>query len=38
MDLKYGWNSNEWFDGSRIVAHITCKGTSSKYCNPRSTS
>ena len=32
-DLKYAWNSNEWFDASRIVAHITCKGTSSKYCN-----
>jgi peptide/nickel transport system substrate-binding protein len=34
FDLKYGWNSNEWFDGSRIVAHITCRGTSSKSCNP----
>jgi peptide/nickel transport system substrate-binding protein len=33
FDLKYGWNSNEWFDASRIVAHITCKGTSSKLCN-----
>jgi peptide/nickel transport system substrate-binding protein len=32
-DLKYAWNSNEWFDASRLVAHITCKGTSSKYCN-----
>ncbi|MCI0687162.1 MAG: ABC transporter substrate-binding protein, partial [Sporichthyaceae bacterium] len=35
FDLKYGWNSNEWFDGSRIVSHITCKGTSSKSCNPK---
>jgi peptide/nickel transport system substrate-binding protein len=35
FDLKYGWNSNEWFDASRIVAHITCRGTSSKLCNPR---
>ena len=34
FDLKYAWNSNEWFDASRLVAHITCKGTSSKYCNP----
>jgi peptide/nickel transport system substrate-binding protein len=33
FDLKYAWNSNEWFDASRLVAHITCKGTSSKYCN-----
>jgi peptide/nickel transport system substrate-binding protein len=33
MDLKYAWNSNEWFDASRIVAHLTCAGTSSKYCN-----
>ncbi len=35
FDLKYGWNSNEWFDASRIVSHITCDGTSSKMCNPR---
>ena len=35
FDLKYGWNSNEWFDASRIVAHVTCDGTSSKFCNPR---
>ena len=35
FDLKYGWNSNEWFDASRIVSHITCKGTSSKLCDPR---
>lgn len=35
FDLKYGWNSNEWFDGSRIEAHVTCKGSSSKICNPR---
>jgi peptide/nickel transport system substrate-binding protein len=33
FDLKYGWNSNEWFDASRIVSHITCDGTSSKLCN-----
>ena len=35
MDLKYSWNSNEFFDGSRIIAHITCDGTSSKICNPQ---
>jgi peptide/nickel transport system substrate-binding protein len=35
FDLKYGWNSNEWFDASRIVAHITCDGTSSKLCNKK---
>ena len=35
MDLKYSWNSNEFNDGSRIIAHITCDGTSSKYCNPQ---
>ncbi len=34
FDLKYGWNSNEWFDASRIESHITCEGTSSKYCDP----
>lgn len=34
MDLKYSWNSDE-FDGSRIIAHITCDGTSSKICNPQ---
>jgi peptide/nickel transport system substrate-binding protein len=33
FDLKYGWNSNEWFDASRIVSHVTCDGTSSKICN-----
>ena len=33
FDLKYGWNSNEWFDGSRILSHITCKGGSSKLCD-----
>jgi peptide/nickel transport system substrate-binding protein len=33
-DLKMAWNSNEWFDASRIVSHITCEGTSSKYCDP----
>jgi peptide/nickel transport system substrate-binding protein len=35
FDLKYGWNSNEWFDASRIVSHITCDGTSSKLCNSK---
>lgn len=35
MDLKYAWNSNEFFDGSRIIAHITCDGSSSKICNPQ---
>jgi peptide/nickel transport system substrate-binding protein len=34
FDLKYGWNSNEWFDAARISSHITCGGSSSKYCNP----
>lgn len=34
FDLKYGWNSNEWFDAARISAHLTCKGASSKYCDP----
>jgi len=35
FDLKYGWNSNEWFDASRIVSHITCDGTSSKICDKK---
>lgn len=35
FDLKYGWNSNEWFDASRIVSHITCDGTSSKLCEKK---
>ncbi len=35
FDLKYGWNSNEWFDGSRIDSHITCRGPSSKLCDQR---
>jgi ABC-type transport system substrate-binding protein len=35
FDLKYGWNSNEWFDASRIVSHITCDGTSSKLCHKK---
>ena len=35
FDLKYGWNSNEWFDASRIVSHVTCDGTSSKLCNKK---
>ena len=34
MDLKYAWNSNEFGDGSRILAHITCDGSSSKICIP----
>lgn len=34
FDLKYGWNSNEWFDAGRIQAHVTCDGSSSKYCDP----
>jgi peptide/nickel transport system substrate-binding protein len=34
MDLKYGWNSNEFADGSRILSHITCEGPSSKICIP----
>jgi len=34
MDLKYGWNSNEFGDGSRILSHITCDGKSSKICIP----
>ncbi|WP_203858657.1 ABC transporter substrate-binding protein [Plantactinospora mayteni] len=35
FDLKYGWNSNEWFDAARIKSHITCKGASSKFCDPK---
>lgn len=34
FDLKYGWNSNEWFDAGRIQSHVTCDGSSSKYCDP----
>jgi peptide/nickel transport system substrate-binding protein len=34
LDLKYGWNSNEWFDGARTRSHVTCEGTSSKICDP----
>lgn len=34
FDLKYGWNSNEWFDASRVGSHITCGGGSSKICDP----
>lgn len=33
FDLKYGWNSNEWFDAARIESHVTCDGASSKYCD-----
>ena len=35
-DLRYGWNSNEWFDGARTRSHVTCPdqgGTSSKLCD-----
>lgn len=35
-DLRYGWNSNEWFDGARTRSHVTCpdrRGTSSKLCD-----
>jgi peptide/nickel transport system substrate-binding protein len=34
MDLKYGWNSNEFLDGGRILSHVTCDGPSSKICIP----
>ena len=33
LDLKYGWNSNEWFDGARTRSHVTCEGRSSKICD-----
>ena len=32
-DLRYGWNSNEWFDAARIIGHVTCGGSSSKLCD-----
>ena len=35
-DLRYGWNSNEWFDGARTRSHVICPdqgGTSSKLCD-----
>ena len=32
-DLRFGWNSNEWFDGARIRSHVTCNGTFSKLCD-----
>ena len=32
-DLRYGWNSNEWFDGARTRSHVTCDGSSSKLCD-----
>ena len=32
-DLRYGWNSNEWFDGARTRGHVTCDGSSSKLCD-----
>ena len=32
-DLRYGWNSNEWFDGARTRSHVTCDGSSSKICD-----
>jgi peptide/nickel transport system substrate-binding protein len=34
FDLKYGWNSNEWFDAARVRSHVTCGGGSSKICIP----
>ena len=33
LDLKYGWNSNEWFDSARVASHVTCEGRSSKICD-----
>lgn len=33
LDLKYGWNSNEWFDSARVASHVTCDGRSSKICD-----
>ena len=33
FDLKYGWNSNEWFDPARVASHVTCDGGSSKICD-----
>lgn len=33
LDLKYGWNSNEWFDSARVASHVTCGGSSSKICD-----
>ena len=33
LDLKYGWNSNEWFDAARVASHVTCGGGSSKICD-----
>ena len=33
LDLKYGWNSNEWFDAARVASHVTCGGRSSKICD-----
>lgn len=33
FDLRYAWNSNEWFDAARITSHVTCGGSSSKICD-----
>ncbi len=33
LDLKFGWNSNEWFDGARTRSHVTCGASSSKICD-----
>ncbi len=37
FDLRYAWNSNEWFDAARITSHVTCGGSSSKICDERVT-
>ena len=34
FDIKYAWNSNEWFDAARVASHVTCEGGSSKICDP----
>ena len=32
-DMRYGWNSNEWFDGARTRNFLVCGGSSSKLCD-----
>ncbi|MXZ64312.1 MAG: hypothetical protein F4Z00_02015 [Acidimicrobiaceae bacterium] len=32
-DARYGWNSNEWFDGARTRNFLVCGGSSSKLCD-----
>ncbi len=32
-DIRYGWNSNEWFDGARTRNFLVCGGSSSKLCD-----